>query len=269
MCLAFKNVSFHLDLHVCSDISGKIQLSQPSSSLNVIHISKFFSWREKPWSAHQLTKYQADACEKWSPIHHPSSLLETLLCLQHLFVYLSLEVHNTGDLLTEINRRCSLAAGVRRDFWRPWGETFINTPSYKFTMPPSKMWPLSNTLAACIYGYEFHALSTIEGKALVRSCVQWEASPEKWPAEHPPHHRWVPCSLSSSHSDEHLTRVIYQFNLLFANWEWPCSRPWSCWKDVVHKDLQQINLVQENVPMLYQDFQSWWDKVALMGSTPS
>lgn len=84
-------------------------------------------------------------------------------------------------------------------------ETFINTPSYKFTMPPSKMWPLCNILAACIHGYEFHALSTIEGKALVWSCVQREASPVNWPAEHPPQNRWVPRSLSSSRSDEHLT----------------------------------------------------------------
>lgn len=53
-----------------------------------------------------------------------------------------------------------------------------------------------------------------------------------------------------------------------ANWRWPCSKPSSHWKEIGHLVLQQINLALNDVLLLCQDHVSWWDKVALMSSTP-
>lgn len=68
------------------------------------------------------------------------------------------------------------------------------------------------------------------------------------------------------HTDDHPTRIIYQFNSPFSDWRQTCGRTHSHRTDVIHQDLQQINLALVDVPMLYQDHESWWDKVALASS---
>lgn len=66
----------------------------------------------------------------------------------------------------------------------------------------------------------------------------------------------------------HPTKVIHQFDLPLAKW-WQSHDIHSHWKDIVHKDIQQINLVLEDAPMLYEGRESWKDKEAFMGSMHS
>lgn len=63
--------------------------------------------------------------------------------------------------------------------------------------------------------------------------------------------------------------VIYQFDPPSSDWRWPHRRAYSCWKDIVPQDLQQFNLALEDVPMLWQDNESWRDQVVLVRSTSS
>lgn len=59
--------------------------------------------------------------------------------------------------------------------------------------------------------------------------------------------RWF--CLVLKRPDDHLTKVIYQFDLSFANWRRPLGSSHSCRKEVV---LQQTNLTEEDVPSLCQ-----------------
>lgn len=62
----------------------------------------------------------------------------------------------------------------------------------------TKMWPLGKTLESCVNGFKSHAISTIEGVNWFNFCVQWGVLWEDWPAKHPLHHHFVPCSLAQS-----------------------------------------------------------------------
>ena len=196
------------------------------------------------------------------------------------FKYLGSTVSNTGDLKPEVDRRRAMAASVMQSLWRPlWRHRHIsretklrvyNASVISVLLYGSETWPLNNTLAARLDGFDSRALRRIEGitwsqhvtnralrtqtkqppasRLVAMRRVRWYGHITRLPADHP-------------------TRIILDFNPHQAGWRRPRGAPRTRWLDVIAQDLADCNVTLEQAQHLAHDRPRWRNLVASVGST--
>lgn len=197
------------------------------------------------------------------------------------FVYLGSEVTNDGNILTEVNRRRGLAAGVMRSLWRPlWRRRDIsrrtklrvyNAAVLSVLLYGAETWPLCKTLASRVRGFDSRALRTIEGVRWYDHVTNEELRERTGQANilrvlAQRRVRWLGHVLRRP--DDHPTKATYEFDPTAAGWRRPRGRPRTRWKDVLRSDLQGVNLTLEDAARLADDRVAWRGLVDLVGSTP-
>lgn len=210
------------------------------------------------------------------PIHIGSDIVEPVKS----FVYLGSMVTDNGSLKPEILRRRALAASALQSLWKPlWRHQTIsrktklriyNSAVLSILLYGSETWPLNDTLAKRIDGFDSRALRTIENirwpqrvsneELRARTCqprasslvaqrrTRWFGHVLRLPPDHP-------------------TRAILQFDPKAAGWRRPRGKPRTRWLDVVAGDLQQQGVAVEDAEQLAQDRRHWKNLVHLVGST--
>lgn len=216
--------------------------------------------------------------------HHPPNIEINNQSVQFVssFVYLGSTVTSTGDIDTEVRRRCGLASGVMRALWKPlWCQRSISRRTklriYNAAVLPvllygAETWPLSKSLAQRLLGFESKALRQIEGvswrehitnedirlrtsqppvvRTLAQRRVRWFGHIQRLPDSHP-------------------TIRILSFDPIAAGWRRPRGAPRTRWLDLVRKDLQRVDIRWQDVPNLAADRRGWRNIVQRVGSTPS
>ena len=196
------------------------------------------------------------------------------------FTYLGTIVTNTGDLKTEIDRRRAFAASVMQSLWRPlWRHRHIsretklwvyNASVISVLLYGSKTWPLYNTLAARLDGFDTRALRRIEG-------ISWSQHVTNQTlrdlTQQPPASRlaamrrvrWYGHTIRLP--TDHPTSIILAFDPQLAGWKRPRGAPRTRWLDVVAQDLRACNVSLAQAQQLAHDRPTWRNLVATVGST--
>ena len=167
-----------------------------------------------------------------------------------------------------------------QSLWRPlWRHRHItretklrvyNASVISVLLYGSESWPLNNTLAARLDGFDSRALRRIEGitwsqhitnqalreqtqqppasRLAAMRRVRWYGHVIRLPAEHP-------------------TNTILAFNPQHAGWRRPRGAPRTRWLDVITQDLNACNVTLAQAQHLAHDRPRWRDLVAMVGST--
>ncbi|KAI8488055.1 Gamma-glutamyltranspeptidase 1 [Branchiostoma belcheri] len=173
----------------------------------------------------------------------PFSFNNTAVNFVFTFNYLGSTVSRTGDLKPEIDRRRGLAAAAMQPLWRPlWKHRHISLGT---KLPET--WPLSNTLAARLDGFDSRCLRRILG-------IRWfdhlpgtelRQRTQQPPASRVAAMRRVRCPLGGVDHGGPRTR----------------------WMDDLAKDLALGNITPDEAQGLAQDRQRWRELVRLKKTT--
>ncbi|KAI8510934.1 hypothetical protein Bbelb_118500 [Branchiostoma belcheri] len=189
-------------------------------------------------------------------------------------------VSRTGDLKPEIDRRRGLAAAAMQALWRPlWKHRHIslgtklrvyNAAVVSILLYGAETWPLSNTLAARLDGFDSRCLRRILG---VRWFDHLPGTELRQRTQQPPASRvaamrrvrWYGHVLRLP--PDHPTRAILNFSPQSAGWKRPRGAPRTRRSDVLAKDLALANITPKEAQGLAQDRSRWKEVVHLVGST--
>ncbi|KAI8486243.1 hypothetical protein Bbelb_359590 [Branchiostoma belcheri] len=196
------------------------------------------------------------------------------------FNYLGSTVSRTGDLKPEIDRRRGLAAAAMQALWRPlWKHRHIslgtklrvyNAAVVSILLYGAETWPLSNTLAARLDGFDSRCLRRILG---VRWFDHLPGTELRQRTQQPPASRvaamrrvrWYGHVLRLP--PDHPTRAILNFSPQSAGWKRPRGAPRTRWTDVLAKDLALANITPEEAQGVAQARSRWREVARLVGST--
>ncbi|KAI8517778.1 hypothetical protein Bbelb_037950 [Branchiostoma belcheri] len=210
----------------------------------------------------------------------PFSFNNTTVNFVSTFNYLGSTVSRTGDLKPEIDRRRGLAAAAMQALWRPlWKHRHIslgtklrvyNAAVVSILLYGAETWPLSNTLAARLDGFDSRCLRRILG---VRWFDHLPGIELRQRTQQPPASRvaamrrvrWYGHLLRLP--PDHPTRAILNFSPQSAGWKRPRGAPRTRWTDVLAKDLALANITPEEAQGLAQDRPRWREVARLVGST--
>ncbi|KAI8512856.1 calcium ion binding [Branchiostoma belcheri] len=134
----------------------------------------------------------------------------------------------------------------------------------------AETWPLSNTLAARLDGFDSRCLRRILG---VRWFDHLPGTELRQRTQQPPASRvaamrrvrWYGHVLRLP--PDHPTQAILNFSPQSAGWKRPRGAPRTRWSDVLAKDLALVNITPEEAQGLAQDRSRWKEVVHLVGST--
>ncbi|KAI8496714.1 hypothetical protein Bbelb_253690 [Branchiostoma belcheri] len=209
----------------------------------------------------------------------PLSFNNTTVNFVSTFNYLGSTVSRTGDLKPEIDRRRGLAAAAMQALWRPlWKHRHIslgtklrvyNAAVVSILLYGAETWPLSNTLAARLDGFDSRCLRRILG---VRWFDHLPGTELRQRTQQPPASRvaamrrvrWYGHVLRLP--PDHPTRAILNFSPQSAGWKRPRGAPRTRWTDVLAKDLALVNITPEEAQGLAQN-RSRWREVARLVET--
>ncbi|KAI8494385.1 hypothetical protein Bbelb_276110 [Branchiostoma belcheri] len=210
----------------------------------------------------------------------PLSFNNTTVNFVSTFNYLGSTVSRTGDLKPEIDRRRGLAAAAIQALWRPlWKHRHIslgtklrvyNAAVVSILLYGAETWPLSNTLAARLDGFDSRCLRRILG---VRWLNHLPGTELRQRNQQPPASRvaamrrvrWYGHVLRLP--PDHPTRAILNFSPQSAGWKRPRGAPRTRWTDVLAKDLALVNITPEEAQGLAQTRSRWREVAGLVGST--
>ncbi|KAI8518905.1 hypothetical protein Bbelb_021620 [Branchiostoma belcheri] len=210
------------------------------------------------------------------PDHAPFSFNNITVNFVSTFNYLGSTVSRTGDLKPEIDRRRGLAAAAMQALWRPlWKHRHIslgtklrvyNAAVVSILMYGAETWPLSNTLAARLDGFDSRCLRRILG---VRWFDHLPGTELRQRTQQPPASRvaamrrvrWYGHVLRLP--PDHPTQAILNFSPQSAGWKRPRGAPRTRWSDVLAKDLALVNITHEEAQGLAQDRSRWKEVVHL------
>ena len=187
---------------------------------------------------------------------------------------------NSGDLKTEIDRRRAFAASVMQSLWRPlWRHRHIsretklrvyNASVISVLLYGSETWPLNNTLAARLDGFDSRALRRIEGITWSQHVTN-KTLREK--TQQPPASRLAAMRRVRWYGhvirlpEDHPTSTILAFSPQQAGWRRPRGAPRTRWLDVIDQDLKSCNVTLAQAQHLAHNRPRWRDLVATVGST--
>ncbi|KAI8488924.1 hypothetical protein Bbelb_334420 [Branchiostoma belcheri] len=213
-------------------------------------------------------------------LHSPMSPSDgSTLNFLSTFNYLGSTVSRTGDLKPEIDRRRGLAAAAMQALWRPlWKHRHIslgtkfrvyNAAVVSILLYGAETWPLSNTLAARLDGFDTRCLRRILG-------VRWF---DHLPGTELRQRTQQPPASCGSDAPSPLVRTCpttptrppytgYSELQPPVRWvEETSGSPRTRWTDVLAKDLALVNITPEEAQGLAQDRPRWREVARLVGST--
>ena len=205
---------------------------------------------------------------------------ETMVHFVSTFKYLGSTISKTGDLKPEINKRRALAASVLQSLWRPlWRHREISRRTklriYNASVVPvllygAETWPLNNTMAARLDGFDNRALRLIEGVRWSEHITNTEIRlrTQQTPASQLAavrRVRWF--GHLARLSPDHPTRAILEFDPHQAGWKRPRGAPRTRWLDTVARDLKPWGLSVDEAWIVTQDRASWSQLTKIIGST--
>ena len=134
----------------------------------------------------------------------------------------------------------------------------------------AETWPLNNTLAARLDGFDIRALRRIEGVEWFQHVTNTEIRErtQQLPASRLAAMRRVRWFGHVTRlPPDHPTRIILDSDPRQAGWKRPRGAPRTRWLDTVAKDLRACDVSLEEAQHLAQDRPGWRRLVALVGST--
>ena len=167
-----------------------------------------------------------------------------------------------------------------QSLWRPlWRHRHIsretklrvyNASVISVLLYGSETWPLNNTLAARLDGFDSRALRRIEGITWSQHVTN-KTLREK--TQQPPASRLAAMRRVRWYGhvirlpEDHPTSTILAFSPQQAGWRRPRGAPRTRWLDVIDQDLKSCNVTLAQAQHLAHNRPRWRDLVATVGST--